>query len=52
MQPEVIADYIDETGEGPLWHPIEKKLYWGGRAPERAGSVLSDSIRAIRRAMR
>ncbi|MAM39347.1 MAG: hypothetical protein CL949_12810 [Erythrobacter sp.] len=30
----------------------EKKLYWGGRAPERAGSVLSDSIRAIRRAMR
>lgn len=29
MQPEVIADYFDDTGEGPLWHPIEKKLYWG-----------------------
>jgi D-xylonolactonase len=29
MKPEVIADYIDETGEGPMWHPVEKKLYWG-----------------------
>ena len=29
MQPELIADTMDETGEGPLWHPIEKQLYWG-----------------------
>lgn len=26
--PEVIADYACETGENPLWHPIEKRLYW------------------------
>lgn len=25
---ELIADYACETGENPLWHPIEKKLYW------------------------
>ena len=29
MKPEVIVDNMDDTGEGPLWHPIEKKLYWG-----------------------
>ena len=28
MQPELIADYNCDTGEGPLWHPIEKRLYW------------------------
>ena len=28
MQPELIADYRCETGEGPLWHPMEKRLYW------------------------
>ncbi len=28
MQPERIADYRCETGEGPLWHPMEKRLYW------------------------
>src|SRR5215475_4291942 len=28
MQPEVIADYACEIGENPLWHPIEKALYW------------------------
>src|SRR2546423_11828135 len=28
MQPELIADYAWETGEGPLWHPDEKRLYW------------------------
>ncbi len=28
MQPELIADYQCRTGEGPLWHPIEKRLYW------------------------
>ena len=28
MQPELIADYSCETGEGPLWHPTEKKVYW------------------------
>ena len=28
MQPELIADYACNTGEGPLWHPAEKCLYW------------------------
>ena len=26
--PEMIADYQCETGEGPLWHPMEKQVYW------------------------
>lgn len=25
---ELIADYACETGENPLWHPNEKRLYW------------------------
>jgi D-xylono/L-arabinono-1,4-lactonase len=25
---EVIADCACETGENPLWHPLEKRLYW------------------------
>ena len=29
MEPELIADYQCHTGEGPLWHPTEKRLYWG-----------------------
>ena len=28
MEPELIADYQCVTGEGPLWHPQEKRLYW------------------------
>ena len=28
MEPELIADYECVTGEGPLWHPLEKRLYW------------------------
>ena len=28
MEPEIVADYRNEVGEGPLWHPIEKRLYW------------------------
>ncbi|MHB0856355.1 MAG: SMP-30/gluconolactonase/LRE family protein [Anaerolineae bacterium] len=28
MQPELIADYQCVTGEGPLWHPGEQRLYW------------------------
>ena len=28
MEPELIADYACQTGEGPLWHPMEKRLYW------------------------
>ena len=28
MQPELIADYQCVTGEGPLWHPMESRLYW------------------------
>ena len=29
MQPELIADYQCVTGEGPLWHPMERRVYWG-----------------------
>jgi len=28
VQPELIADYQCVVGEGPLWHPMEKKVYW------------------------
>lgn len=28
MKPEIIADYACITGEGPLWHPLEQRLYW------------------------
>ena len=28
MKPELIADYQCVIGENPLWHPIEKQLYW------------------------
>ena len=28
MHLEMIADYQCRTGEGPLWHPMERKLYW------------------------
>jgi D-xylono/L-arabinono-1,4-lactonase len=28
MEPELIADYQCITGEGPLWHPQEKRVYW------------------------
>jgi len=28
MRPELVADYACETGESPLWHPIERRLYW------------------------
>ncbi|NLG26450.1 MAG: SMP-30/gluconolactonase/LRE family protein, partial [Chloroflexi bacterium] len=28
MQPELIADYACQTGEGPLWHPDERRVYW------------------------
>lgn len=27
-EPEVVADYRDHTGEGPIWHPDERRLYW------------------------
>ncbi len=27
-EPELIADYACVTGEGPLWHPDENRLYW------------------------
>jgi D-xylonolactonase len=26
--PEIVADFLCECGEGPLWHPDEKKVYW------------------------
>ena len=28
METELIADYGCVVGEGPLWHPQEKRLYW------------------------
>jgi D-xylonolactonase len=28
LEPELIADYACETGEGPLWHPGESRVYW------------------------
>jgi sugar lactone lactonase YvrE len=28
MPPELIADYQCHTGENPLWHPLERRLYW------------------------
>jgi len=28
MEPELVADYGCATGENPLWHPDERKLYW------------------------
>lgn len=28
MEPEMIVDYVCYTGENPMWHPIEKRLYW------------------------
>lgn len=28
MEPKLIADYACVTGEGPLWHPDEQRLYW------------------------
>lgn len=28
MQPELIADYNCIVGEGPLWHPAERCVYW------------------------
>lgn len=28
MELETIADYACRCGEGPLWHPVEKCVYW------------------------
>ena len=28
MEAELLADYRCEVGEGPLWHPAEKRVYW------------------------
>ena len=28
MKPEIITDYRCQIGEGPLWHPMEKRIYW------------------------
>lgn len=28
MRPELVADYPSHTGEGPVWHPDEQRLYW------------------------
>ena len=28
MEPRIVADYASPLGEGPLWHPMERRLYW------------------------
>jgi len=28
VEPELLADYQCVTGEGPLWHPGERRVYW------------------------
>lgn len=28
MQPELIVHEHNQIGENPLWHPVEKRLYW------------------------
>src|SRR5688500_7336911 len=28
LEPELIADYACVVGEGPLWHPQERRVYW------------------------
>jgi D-xylonolactonase len=28
VQPELVADTLCHTGENPLWHPAERRLYW------------------------
>ena len=28
MKPEVVVDEVCELGEGPLWNPVERRLYW------------------------
>ena len=28
MHLEIVADYSDRCGENPLWHPLERKIYW------------------------
>ncbi len=28
MEPLLIADYACVVGEGPMWHPMEKRMYW------------------------
>ena len=28
MEPQIVADYRNETGEGPMWHDGESLLYW------------------------
>lgn len=35
MKPEVIVDCACETGENPLWHPDEKRVYWVDIPPGR-----------------
>jgi len=28
VEPEIVANFACLTGEGPLWHPLEQRLYW------------------------
>jgi D-xylonolactonase len=34
-EPELIADYACHTGEGVLWHPLERRVYWADIPPGR-----------------
>src|SRR5687767_14291566 len=27
-EPEMVADTLCKTGEGPMWHSVEKRVYW------------------------
>ena len=28
MKPEIITNYRCQIGEGPIWHPMQKRIYW------------------------
>jgi len=44
MPPELIADYQCQTGEGPLWHPDEKQLYWLDIPPENSSATTPPRV--------
>ena len=47
-QPTLIADYACETGENPLWHPIERRLYWTDNpSGEMARSEIAPKIPVV-----
>src|SRR5581483_2751419 len=59
--PEVVADYGDLCGEGPLWAPQERTLYWTDitgrrwyrcRWPERTHEIIHEGFEVSGFAMR